>query len=130
MIPLETNQRALQWIYGFPPEKSPTKWKRIGYFAFALSSNVALFSGFLSSVVFISKFRRVDLEGTIYALFHGAGALNMLYQSIVILFLRRELASIFENLEKIHAECKRNSFFLLLITQHEYIKFEFEFKFR
>lgn len=65
---------------------------------------VIIVSYALSSAVFIWK--TDDLEEKLYAFFQICGSLVMIYPFIVMILLRRKIASIFDELSELFDECK------------------------
>lgn len=106
MKPLETSQRVLTWLCGYPPDKSETKRMKIAYIAFTLSVITGHLLTLLAGAAFIYKHVSVNLEETLFSLFHTVGSLSMLYQSIGTIVLRRNLMTIFEGLSRIYSESK------------------------
>lgn len=106
MIPLETNQVILVWLYAFPPDELASRRKKIAYFLFALAIMAANFSNLTAGLLFTFKFISIDIEKAVFALFHTIPALNMLYQCVVIVLMRRKLIAIFTSLTKIYNESK------------------------
>lgn len=108
MTPLATNQLFLKWMYAFPSDESASILKKILYFVFPLSLIMAHFGAVAAGGCYMLKFLSVDLEEAIYALYHTICFLNMLYQSIAIVFLRGKLITIFKSLTIIYNESKNN----------------------
>lgn len=124
MIPLETSQLLLKWLYAFPSDDLAPKWKRIAYFMFASIVIFVLVLAVISGSFYIFEFILIDVEGAIFALFHTLGLFNMLYQSIMIVVLRNKLNEIFKSLSKIYNESKCFYFVLFFfIFIHQHFKF-------
>lgn len=104
MKPLEMNQRVLMWLCGFPSYKSAGKWKKIAYIAFTFGIIATHFVSLLTGGTFIYKNKSNDVEEVLYSMIHTLGSANMLYESIVTIFLCRALAEIFEELTTIYNE--------------------------
>lgn len=106
MRPLESNQRVLVWLGGFPLDKSAGKWTKVTYIAFTLSVIIAHLLSVMGSTVFIQRHKSIDLEATLFSLFHTIASASMLYQSVATVLLRRELNSIFDGLANIYDRSK------------------------
>lgn len=113
MQPLETNRRVLTWLCGLPPNESDSKRQKIGYIAVASCVILSHFFCVIAIATFLFRMVLVDLELTLFALINGVGAASMLYQSIITIRLRREIASIFETLSDIYNQSKSESELLL-----------------
>lgn len=107
MIPLETNQIILMWLYAFPSDKAANKWKKCAYFVCASSFIITHSSSLIAGGLFAYKFISVDLELVLFALFHTIGSFNMVYQSGATVALRHKLSAIFKTLTKIYNKSKR-----------------------
>lgn len=108
MNPLKTNQLILTWFGASPSHESLSKWIRIARCMFTLSVIIANFLSVFAGVLFILKFISINLEEAIFALFHTIAYSNMLYQSVMIVVLRRKLTTIFEHLSKIYDKSKES----------------------
>lgn len=106
MKPLETNRQVLMWLCGFSPDESVVKWKKIACNAFTSSVIIIHLLSVLAGGTFILKNKSNGLEEILYSLMHTLGSSNMLYESIVTVFLCRELSEIFEELTNIYNESK------------------------
>lgn len=106
MKPLETNQRVLIWLCGFPTDSSASKWEKIAHIAFTLIVIATNLLSVVSSSVFIYRNVSINLEETLFSLFHTFASASMLYQSIAIVILCRELAAIFKTLANIYDASK------------------------
>lgn len=106
MKPLETNQRMLLWLGGFPLDNLAGKWKKIAYITFTLSVIMTHMLSVMASTVFIHRNKSIDLEATLFSLFHTIASASMLYQSVVTVLLRRELNVIFVGLANIYDTSK------------------------
>lgn len=110
MIPLETNQLMLMWLYAFPPDENATKWKKVAYSMFTASVIGVNFLCVTSNGFFIAKFVSSNLEEALFALSHVIVFFNSFYQSVVTVILRHKLQEIFKSLSKIYDESKNNKF--------------------
>lgn len=106
MNPLEMNQRVLTWVCGLPSNESTDKWKKIARIVFTFSVIIGYVCSLAASTAFIYKNVSIDLEESLFSLFHNFGAANMLYLSIATVIFCRELANIFEGLSIIYKESK------------------------
>lgn len=106
MKPLETSRRVLMWLCGFPPDESAGKWLKIAYVIFTSSIVMDHLLSLIAGAIFIHKNVSSNFEDTLFSLFHTVGSLSMLYQSVVIVFMRRNLTAIFEELSRIYNESK------------------------
>lgn len=106
MTPLEVNQRVLTWICGLPTQEYEDNGKKIVYIILTLNVMIAHLLSVVAGSVFIYKNISISLEDALFSLFHTLSSGSMLYQSIVTVFLCRELASIFDGLSKIYKESK------------------------
>lgn len=116
MKPLESIQLAMTWLYAFPTDPTASKWKKLAYFMFSLGITVANLSSTTAGALFIVKNVSNNLEDSIFAFFHTIACFNMLYQSIVIVVLRRKLAALFTSLSKIYEESKKEKYWHFLLT--------------
>lgn len=106
MKPLETSQRVMKWLYAFPKDEYASPSKRIAYFAFASIIFISSILSVTASTVFILKNLSINLEDTLFSLFHNIGALVTVYQSIATILLRHKLMAIFNDLLKIYDQSK------------------------
>lgn len=106
MIPLETNQLLLMWLYAFPVDESASQRKKIAYLLVSIAVAAVNFSNLLAGTLFVVKYISVDIEMAIFALFHTIPAFNMFYQCVVIVLLRHRLTEIFKSLSNIYNESK------------------------
>lgn len=106
MKPLESNQRVLAWLCGYPLDKTASKRMKIAYIVFALSVIMAHLLSAMASTVFIHRNKSTDLEATLFSLFHTFASSSMLYQSIATVLLRRDLNAIFDGLANIYGKSK------------------------
>lgn len=106
MKPLKTSQRVLVWFCGHPPNESARKWEKIVYIIFTLNVIICHFLSVVAGATFINRNVSVNLEETLFSLFHTVAFINTLYQSVVIVILCRELAAIFGGLSTIYKESK------------------------
>lgn len=111
MKPLETNQRVLTWLCGYPPNESTGKSKRIAYIVFTVNVIIAMTLFVAAGANFIYRHISISLEESLFSLFHTLGAVSMLYQCVAIVVLRHELAAIFDGLSKIYNESEENLHF-------------------
>lgn len=106
MNPLETNQRVLMWLCGFPPNESSTKIERIAYIIFTLSIISSYSLSVEAGITFIIKTYAINLEETLFSLYHTIGSLIMIYQTVATVIFRRQITGIFEGLSKIYNKCE------------------------
>lgn len=111
MTPLEVNQRVLIWLCGLPARKHDDKQKKLAHILLTLCVIIAHLVSVVAGSVFIYRNILVSLEDALFSLFHTLSSSTMLYQSIVTVFLCRELASMFDGLSKIYNESKCKRFF-------------------
>lgn len=104
MTPLETNRQVLTWLSGFPPDESAGKRRKIAYIAFTSGVITIHLLSVLAGGTFILKHKSKGLEEVLYSLMHTLGSFNMLYESIITVFLCRELSEIFKGLTTIYNE--------------------------
>lgn len=108
MNPLESYQRMLMWLCGFPPHASDSKRQKIAYIALTSVAITANLLSVISSTVFIYRNFSVNLEESLYSFFHNVGSMSSLYQDIATVFLRQKLIRIFENLAFIYDQSKKH----------------------
>lgn len=91
------------------------KWRKIVHIV--LVPSVIIIISFLlflaASGIFIYRNILVNLEETLFALFHTVGALNGLYLSIATVLLRRKLITIFNGLTTIYNESEKKELDIL-----------------
>lgn len=119
MNPLETNRQVLTWLSGIPPHESDSKRKRIAYIAFTVGSVSIGVTAAIASATSIYQDVSVNLEDSLYSLITFIGGLQVLYQSIAIVFLRHKLLKIFEKLLTIYNESEKE---LKISSKHIPIK--------
>lgn len=107
MIPLERNQRVLTWLCGLPPHESYSEREKIGCIVFTLCFVTTTIAGEISSSLFIYRNVLVDLEETLYALYHTIAGVQIVYQSVATVLLRRKLSVIFKSLSTIYDKSER-----------------------
>lgn len=108
MKPLVTCQRVLTWVSVFPVEKNTTKRKRLLFKILPMLLLISNIIGVISSSLFCWKYIKIDLEGSLYALFQVAGMLGMSNIIIVSFISRKKVPKIFENLSQIYKSCKKS----------------------
>lgn len=106
MKPLETNQRILTWLCGCPPNEFDGKWQKIAYKFFTFNIIATLSLAVIAGAIFIHRNLSIDLEGTLFSLFHTLAAISMIYQCIVTVMLCDELNNIFQGLSIIYDASK------------------------
>lgn len=106
MKPLETNERVLIWLCAFPIDKSTSKWEKCIYIIFTLCVIMTHLLSLIFSSVFIHQNVSINLEETLFSLFHTFSSASMLYQSIATVFLCHKLAAIFKTLANIYDASK------------------------
>lgn len=104
MDPLQTCRRVLTWLCGVPPEESASKQEKIQYIVFTVVIMMIHVVGVICGAVFIYRKVSIDLEATLFCLFHTAALLQTFYQTIATILLRRKFIVIFENLKQIYNE--------------------------
>lgn len=108
MNPLKTNRRVLTWLCGIPPNETATKRERFAHIACTSLVIAGNFSVFLAGAVFIWQNFSNNLEASLYSLMHTVASFNILYHSILAIFMRHKMGKIFENLSTIYIECEWN----------------------
>lgn len=96
--PLESLRVVLTWLFALPPHESDSKQMKIAYKIITLILILMGLMVIASSTTFIYRNVSNDLRATIFALFQSITALQMLYQSIAAILLRRKLIAIINNL--------------------------------
>lgn len=104
MKPLKTCQRVLMWLSGVPPDESDSKGEKTQYILLTLIIITSHLLAAISGSAFIYRNISIDLEETLYSLFHTIGSWSTLYQCIATIVLRRKLNAIFTSLAKIYSE--------------------------
>lgn len=104
MKPLQTNRFVLMWLCGFPPDNSINKWKRCIFITFTLCIVLVHSMSVMAGVTFIYRNASINLEETLFSMYHTMGSARMLYQSIITVVLCHELAAICEELSAIYRE--------------------------
>lgn len=107
MKPLESYQQVLMWLCGSPPHASDSNQRKIAYIALTSMAITANLLSVISSTVFIYRNVSVNLEETLYSLFHNVGSMSSLYQDIATVLLSHKLIRIFENLALIYDQSKK-----------------------
>lgn len=140
MKPLRTNQRVLMWLCGVPPNESDSKRKKTAFVTLTLSVIIGHLFLVVAGAVFIYRNVSDNLEEALFSLFHTLPTASMLYQSVVTVFLCRELAGIFEELSDIYntSDYELNIFlFIRILSEVKNIQLFFtlvynliQFKFR
>lgn len=99
---LENIYRILVLLYICPNRKSTKRWIKIRNILF-LALNVAF--GFLSllwSMAFIVKYFTIDLSNALSAGFQVGATFFVFYTIIVALFLRHDIAKVFDDIQTIY----------------------------
>lgn len=102
MNPLELYQRVLMWLCGLPPKKSDGKHMRFAYMTLTLCVIVGHLLSLVAGAIFIYRNVSINLEETLFSLFHTIGSVSMLYSSIATVLLCRKLPVIFGGLSNIY----------------------------
>lgn len=100
MEPLQTIQRVLTWLCGVPPKESDSKRAKLQYI---LLTFVVIMDQVVSTIY---RNVSVDLEQTLFSLFHAIGSSSTVYQSIAVILLRYKLIAIIQCLMKIYDDSK------------------------
>lgn len=103
---LVTTQRVLSWISLCSAEEPTNKWWKLVFKIFPVVLLAANVTGFAASAAFFIKFIAVDLEESLYAVYQLSGHLGMFNMIIVSIILHKEIAGIFESLQRIYNESK------------------------
>lgn len=101
---LKTSQRVQMWLCGFPPDDSVSKWKRCAFVLFTSWIILVHSTSIIAGVTFIYRNVSINLEATLFSLYHTMGSTSMLYQSIVTVLSSRGIAAIYQGLSKIYNE--------------------------
>lgn len=112
---LSLNRKLLVWL-GVCPTSSNSAWNTLFkinfYFVFLLQV-----WGLLSSVCFIVKFLKIDLNSVLYAGFHTSAYSSSTYSLLVGYVLHQKIFQTFEKLQVIYDESKFFSDFRLMNFQ-------------
>lgn len=106
MKPLQKCQRMLMWLKAFPTDESVSYRNKVTYIVVTLSVIMGHILSVASSSLSIYQTMSVDLEATLFALFHTITSTSMIYQSIVSILLCHDLATIFVELSTIYKKRK------------------------
>lgn len=105
MRPLPTNRQVLTWLCICPVDVE-NQWQKPlrGLISvICLATNIG---GFLSSVAFFLENYSNDLKVSLNGIYQIAVFLGMTYMYIAAFFLRKEITSFLDNLEKIYNQRK------------------------
>lgn len=103
---LATNQCLLVWLCFCADNECHSKWKRLARITFSLVVFIFSVSCFPASVAYVSKFRRTNLEESLFALFQVAASVGCIYFAVHAYYFRYRFAKLFQTLSNICAECK------------------------
>lgn len=105
MKPLTTNQRVLT-LLSFPIDQS-LSWRDRLIGLILLPTMLASYMISISlTVLYFLKFKSIDLEKSLYAVFQMGAGLHLASAIIIILLSRYKLSAIFEHLQEIYDLCK------------------------
>lgn len=105
MKPLTTNQR-ISTLLSFPIDQSSSSRDTLISIILITSMLISNVIANCMSMLYFLKFKSIDLEKSLYALFQIAAALHMFGAIIITLLSRYKLSAIFEHLQEIYDSCK------------------------
>lgn len=99
----ETNQKIFALFYAYPLAD-----RRNSEMCLILTATmfIGLGSYFCSSSIFIFQNIQISLEETLAAVFAMLGFINIIYNMIVTILLRKSLIDLMENFQKVVDKCK------------------------
>lgn len=101
MVPLDSLQDFLTWIFINPSDETTTKNRKIMYAAIGSVVFVFQIIGFAASLAYSMKFMSVDLEESVYCIFQIIALLTGAFSFLFSCISRRKIKVIFENLSDI-----------------------------
>lgn len=112
MVPLRTNRRVLTWYCVYPAEEGTSMRMKLAYILLPIA--VPAINVLASGISLYSFFHLVhtDLEASLFCLLQVLGESSILYIVVVIIFYRREITEIVDNLTKIYEKRKSSTLFL------------------
>lgn len=109
MKPLYTNKQALIWLCAYSNDEPSEKRHAFAYIAFTMFVMGTYICFLSASIAYLIKFAMIDLNETLYVLIQILAALPMMKALIIMIFLRKKFAALFERLATIYDACNGNS---------------------
>lgn len=108
MKSLATNQKVLTWLCICPFDRDTSNWKKsffaiLTFFLFALE-----FTASIAGIVFVVNNVSIDLESSLFAVYHIAAHCGLSYMFFVAFILRKGINRFLGTLEAIFEERKLN----------------------
>lgn len=106
MKPLKTTRQVLTWLCIYPPQSNTGKWQKFIYMVFSSTVFVTLLSFMLASMAFIWKFKTIDFDASMDALYPILSWIPLTNGFITMILLKHEIVAILDALSNIYDERK------------------------
>lgn len=103
---LQSIKQSLIWLCAYPAYNSATKRERLSHVAFASTIFVAILFQFICYFNYFWKNLSDDLVGSLFACLGIAAIGSLIYTSIIAVYLKYKMKTIFDNLSMIYEASK------------------------
>lgn len=101
-----THQRVFTMMCILPMADNTETWKKILIVLFGATVPLSVISGFLASVVYVSKYATVDLEESVKTVYQIAAYMNVSYTVTLALLRRNQILEVIKKFQSIYDASK------------------------
>lgn len=106
MKAFKTHQATFTLMCILPMAESTQLWKRIFIVIFGITIPISVLCGLGASLVYVSRYANVDLEGAVKTVFQIAAYVNVSYMIIIAFFKRSKIIKVFRTFQNIYDTSK------------------------